>query len=69
MAGGNYGTSPCEICGRQISLAGFAQHSHYAAHERRGETGKGRLQMVVVEGEGQGAVKAGLVLVEALLNR
>lgn len=32
-----YGRSECWICGRVISVAGFAQHNHKMMHVRRGE--------------------------------
>lgn len=37
FAGGT--TFRCEVCGRQISNAGFATDGHRRAHARRGEAG------------------------------
>ena len=36
MSRSAYGRSPCWICGRRISTAGFAQHNHKMAHVRKG---------------------------------
>ena len=36
MSRSAYGRSKCWICGRVISNAGFAQHSHRMAHVRKG---------------------------------
>ncbi len=37
MSRSAYGRSPCWICGRVISAAGFAQYNHKMMHVRRGE--------------------------------
>lgn len=36
MSRSAYGRSPCFICGRIISNAGFAQYNHNMAHVRKG---------------------------------
>ncbi len=37
MSRSAYGRSPCFICGKVISVAGFAQYNHKMMHVRRDE--------------------------------
>jgi len=32
-----FSKGPCQYCGKEISLAGFAQRNHYLMHVRHGE--------------------------------
>lgn len=49
MSRSAYGRSPCFICGKVISVAGFAQYQHKMMHVRRDEMTMKHVKMTGVK--------------------